>query len=61
MDEKQRRVAEIRLNSLFKQIHFTVIYENEIIEHKGLRALLILRDGILDEIIFLQRALGLRI
>ena len=61
MDEKLRQQRVIRLNSLFKQLHFTVIYETELIEHKGLRAILILRDAILDEIIVLQRKLGLRI
>ena len=61
MDEKLRQQRVIRLNSLFKQLHFTVIYETEIVEHKGLRALFILRDAILDEIIVLQRKLGLRI
>lgn len=61
MDEKERRASEIRLKSLFVQLHFTVIYETEIVEHKGLTALLVLRDAILDEIISLQRKLGLRI
>jgi hypothetical protein len=61
MDEKERRASQIRLNSLFQQLHFTVIYETEIVGHKGLTALLVLRDAILDEIILLQRKLGLRI
>ena len=61
MDEKLRQQQIVRLNSLFKQLDFTVIYETEIVEHKGLRALFILRDAILDEIIVLQRKLGLRI
>ena len=61
MDEKLRQQQIVRLNSLFKQLHFTVIYETELIEHKSLRELLMLRDAILDEIIVLQRKLGLRI
>jgi hypothetical protein len=61
MDEKERRNSEIRLQSLFVQIHFTVIYGEEITKDVGLRELLILQDKILDEIIFHQRILGLRI
>ena len=61
MDEKDRRKSEIRLKSLFQQIHFTVIYEKELIEQKGLYALYVFRDDILDEIIMTQRKLGLRI
>ena len=61
MDEKDRRNSEIRLKSLFQQIHFTVIYEKELIEQKGLYALYVFRDDILDEIIMTQRKLGLRI
>jgi hypothetical protein len=61
MDEKQRRNSEIRLKSLFVQIHFTVIYGEEIIRDVGLRELLLLQDKILDEIIFHQKKLGLRI
>lgn len=61
MDEKERRVSETRLKSLFIQIHFTVVYSEEIIKDVGLTELLLLQDKILDEIIFHQRALGLRI
>jgi hypothetical protein len=61
MDEKQRRNSEIRLKSLFVQLHCTVIYGEEITKDVGLRGLLIFQDKILDEIILLQRKLGLRI
>ena len=61
MDEKERRSSEIRLKSLFQQLHFTVIYDEELIRDVGLRELRILQDKILDEIIFHQRVLGLRI
>jgi hypothetical protein len=61
MDEKERRNSEIRLKSLFQQIHFTVIYEKELVEQKGFYAIYVMRDAILDEIISIQRKLGLRI
>ena len=61
MDEKERRNSEIRLKSLFQQLHFTVIYEKELVDEKGLYAIFIFRDAILDEIIITQRKLGLRI
>ena len=61
MDEKEHRNSEIRLKSLFVQLHFTVIHDEELIRDVGLRKLRLLQDQILDEIIFHQRLLGLRI
>ncbi len=61
MDEKERRSSEIRLKSLFQQMHFTVIYEKELIEQKDFHTIYVMRDAILDEIIMTQRKLGLRI
>jgi hypothetical protein len=49
-----------RLKSLFDQIHFTVLYEKEILLELSKRELLDFRDKILDEIIFHQRFQGLR-
>lgn len=61
MDEKERRTSEIRLKSLFVQIHFTVVYDDNLLKEMGLRDLRLFQDKILDEIIFHQRKLGLRI
>lgn len=61
MDETKRRNSEVRLKSLFQQLHFTVIYDEELVNDVGLRELRGLQDRILDEIIFHQRLLGLRI
>jgi hypothetical protein len=49
-----------RLKSLFDQLHFTSIYEKEILEKVSKRKLFDLRDKFLDEIIFIQRLRGLR-
>lgn len=49
-----------RLKSLFDQLHFTAIYEKEILEKVSKRKLFDLRDKFLDEIIFIQRLRGLR-
>ena len=50
----------IRLQSLFIQIHYTVIYEKELLKDMSKRQLNDFRDKILDEIIFIQRQLGIR-
>ena len=57
MNEKDNRV---RLNSLFDQIHYTVVYEKEILKTTSIKNLHQLRDRILDEIITIQKQLGLR-
>lgn len=57
MTERQLR---IRLNSLFTQLHFTVIYESDILRASTMQGLYDLRDRILDEIIFTERQLGIR-
>jgi hypothetical protein len=57
MTEKQLR---IRLNGLFTQLHYSVIYEKEILQDTTQRGIYDLRDKILDEIIFIQRQLGIR-
>ena len=61
MDEKQRRISENRIKSLFQQLHLTSVYDLEMTKDVGLREVLFLRDKILDEIILHQRKLGLRI
>lgn len=57
MTERQLR---IRLNSLFTQLHFTVIYESDILRASTMQGLYDLRDRILDEIIFTERQIGIR-
>ena len=57
MTEKQLR---IRLNGLFIQLHYSVIYEKEILQDITQRGIHDLRDKILDEIIYIQRQLGIR-
>lgn len=49
-----------RLKALFDQLHYTVIYEKEILNRISKRMLNDFRDKILDEIIHIQRHLGLR-
>ena len=61
MDEKQRRQHQLRKALLFQQIHLTVILEDSFIKEIGRRGLLKFRDNILDEIIFIDKQLGLRI
>ena len=51
----------VRYYSLFQQIHATVIYEDEILQKISMRELYIMRDNILDEMIFLQQQLKLRL
>lgn len=57
MTEKQLR---IRLDGRFTQLHYSVIYEKEILQDTTQRGIYDLRDKILDEIIFIQRQLGIR-
>ena len=57
MNEKSNR---LRLKSLFDQIHYTVVYEKEILQTTSISNLSEFRDRILDEIIIIQRHLGLR-
>ena len=57
MTERQLR---IRLNSLFTQLHYSVIYESDILKNINKRGLYDLRDNILDEIIYIERRLGIR-
>ena len=56
MTERDYRV---RLSALFDQLHYTVIYEEELIKSRSKRELYELRDRILDEIIYI-RNLGIR-
>jgi hypothetical protein len=60
MDEKQRRQHQLRRSLLFQQIHLTVIFEDSFIREIGRRGLLEYQDNILDEIIFIDKLLGLR-
>ena len=55
-----KRERETRLQSLFAQIHYTVIYEKDMLRDLTKRQLFDFRDNILDEIIFIQRQLGIR-
>ena len=57
MTERQLR---IRLNGLFIQLHYSEIYEKEILQDITQRGIYDLRDKILDEIIYIQRQLGIR-
>ena len=61
MDEKLRQQMIIRKNSLFQQLHLSVIFEDNFIQNLGRRGLLEFQDEILDEILFIERKLGLRI
>lgn len=54
------RELRIRLNSLFTQLHYSVIYESDILKNINKRGLYDLRDNILDEIIYIERRLGIR-
>lgn len=51
MTEKQLR---IRLDGRFTQLHYSVIYEKEILQDTTQRGIYDLRDKILDEIIFIN-------
>ena len=51
MTEREYR---IRLVALFDQLHYTVIYEDELIKNRPKRELYELRDSILDEIIHIR-------
>lgn len=57
MTEKE---LHIRLQSLFAQIHYTSIYEKELLQDISRKELNAFRDKILDEILFIQRHLGIR-
>jgi hypothetical protein len=61
MDEKQRRQQLLRKALLFQQIHLTVVFEDSFLKEMGKRGLLKFQDNILDEIIFIDKQLGLRI
>jgi hypothetical protein len=61
MDEKDRRQLMLRRALLFQQIHLTVLFEDDFIAKLGKRGVLDLQDDILDEIIFTDKKLGLRI
>ncbi len=51
----------VRHASLYQQIHVTVIYEDEILQKVSMQKLYAMRDIILDEIIFVERKLKIRI
>ena len=61
MDEKERHQLMLRRALLFQQIHLTVLFEDDFIAKLGKRGVLDLQDDILDEIIFTDKKLGLRI
>ena len=61
MDEKQRRQLLLRKALLFQQIHLTVVFEDSFLKEMSKRGLLEFQDNILDEIIFIDKQLGLRI
>ena len=50
----------VRRISLYKQIHATVIYEDEMLLDISIRELYTMRDNILDEIILVERQLKIR-
>ena len=50
----------VRRDSLYKQIHATVIYEDEMLLDISTRQLYAMRDNILDEIILVERQLKIR-
>lgn len=52
----------VRRDSLYQQIHVTVIYEDEILQNGvSIRELYAMRDNILDELLFVERQLKIRI
>ncbi len=51
----------VRHASLYQQLHVTVIYEDEILQKVSMQKLYAMRDNILDEIIFVERKLKIRI
>ena len=61
MNEKLRQALLSRRALLFQQIHLSVIFENNFIQSLGRRGLLEFQDETLDEIILIERKLGLRI
>ncbi len=58
MTERELRV---RHASLYQQLHVTVMYEDEILQKVSMQKLYAMRDNILDEIIFVERELKIRI
>ena len=61
MDEKLRQSLLSRRALLYQQIHLSVIFEDNFIQNLGRRGLLEFQDETLDEIILVERKLGLRI
>lgn len=55
-----RKELWLRRKALYDQIHYTVIYEDEILLEISISELYAFRDHILDEIIFVERQLGIR-
>jgi predicted RNA-binding protein with PIN domain len=54
------RELHTRLQSLYTQIHYNVIYEKDLLQDMSKRELSDFRDKILDEILSIQRYLGIR-
>lgn len=61
MDEKLRQSLLSRRALLYQQIHLSIIFEDNFIQNLGRRGLLEFQDETLDEIILVERKLGLRI
>lgn len=56
-----KRELWLRRKALYDQLHYTVIYETEVLMDITMSALYIFRDHILDEIISVERQLGIRL
>jgi hypothetical protein len=55
------RDLRLRHALLYQQLHFTVIYEDEMLQKASMSELYAIRDNILDEILFIERKLKIRI